>query len=177
MNDTDDDRALVAAVADGSALAFNRLVDRHQAAVRTFLRGVAKGMEDADDLAQETFLTAWRNARSYRSEGAVRAWLFSIAWRHALDSHRRISRGRKRDTAWLELESDTQSGSEVEDILALRRALDTLTPDQKAAVMLCLGCGLSHPEAAEALRLPLGTIKSHVLRGRERLQRYFGELS
>ena len=70
------DEALVAAVRDGSERAFNELVDRHQQAVRTFLRGIT-AYDDADDLAQETFLAVWTHARSYRG-GHVRAWLFSI---------------------------------------------------------------------------------------------------
>jgi RNA polymerase sigma-70 factor (ECF subfamily) len=71
------DEALVAAVRDGSERAFNELVDRHQQAVRTFLRGIT-AYDDADDMAQETFLAVWTHARSYRG-GNVRAWLFAIA--------------------------------------------------------------------------------------------------
>jgi DNA-directed RNA polymerase specialized sigma24 family protein len=61
---SDDDVALVAAVRDGSELAFNTLVDRHQQAVRMFLRRLLGNDADADDLAQETFLAAWTQARS-----------------------------------------------------------------------------------------------------------------
>jgi RNA polymerase sigma-70 factor (ECF subfamily) len=57
----------------------------------------------------------------------------------------------------------------MEDRLAVRRALQTLSLEQRAAVTLCLVCGFSHAEAAAVLGMPLGTVKSHVLRGRERL--------
>ncbi len=171
-----DDAALIAAIGQGSDLAFSRLLDRHQQAVRTFLRGVAAGgAEDADDLAQETFLSVWKHAGSFRG-GAVRSWLFSIAWRKATDSRRRWSRGRGRDEAWQDMaDASLDEPAGAEDLLALRQALATLGQDQKAAVMLCLGCGLTHEEAAEALALPLGTVKSHVLRGRERLRGFFGD--
>ena len=174
----DDDAALIAAIAQGSDLAFNRLLDRRQQAVRTFLRGVTTGgVEDADDLAQETFLSVWKHARSFRG-GSVQSWLLSIAWRKATDSRRRWSRGRGRDEAWQDMtDGEQEPPAGAEDLLALRQALATLSPDQKAAVMLCLGCGLTHDEAAEALALPLGTVKSHVLRGRERLRRFFGDES
>ena len=59
--------------------------------------------------------------------------------------------------------------------LAVHQALAQLSTEQRAAVMLCLGCGLSHTEAAEALDMPLGTVKSHVLRGRDRLRDALGE--
>jgi RNA polymerase sigma-70 factor (ECF subfamily) len=171
----EEDAALLAAVCQGSDLAFNRLIDRHQQAVRTFLRGVAAGPEDADDIAQDAFLTAWRRARSYRG-GSVRSWLYSIAWRKALDARRRWSRGLRRDTAWREADLDDRPPDpQAEDLLALEQALSTLSLDQRAAVMLCVGCGLSHGEAAQALGAPLGTVKSHVLRGQARLREFFGE--
>jgi RNA polymerase sigma-70 factor (ECF subfamily) len=59
----------------------------------------------------------------------------------------------------------------MEDRLAVRRALLALPLEQRAAVTLCLVCGFSHAEAAEIIGAPLGTVKSHVLRGRERLRR------
>ena len=170
----EEDAALVAAICQGSDPAFNRLVDRHQRAVRNFLRGVGAGPDDADDIAQETFLTAWRRARTFKG-GSVRAWLCSIAWRKALDSRRRWSRGMRRDGAYHEAGVDDRTeASSAEDLLTLNQALGVLSLDQRAAVLLCLGCGLSHGEAAEALGAPLGTIKSHVLRGRERLREVFG---
>jgi RNA polymerase sigma-70 factor (ECF subfamily) len=61
--------------------------------------------------------------------------------------------------------------------MALQAALDTLPEDQRACVTLCLGQAWSHAEAAEALNMPLGTVKSHVTRGRERLLAVLGEPS
>ncbi len=84
---TQEDAALLAAVCEGSARSFNELVDRHQQAVRQFARRVV-GAGDADDVAQETFLAAWSQARSFRGGSAVRTWLFGIAWRKAKDLER-----------------------------------------------------------------------------------------
>ena len=76
---SDDDRALIAAIRGGSEPAFNILVDRHQQAVRTFLRRLLGNDADADDMAQETFLAAWTHARSFRDgERAI------LALRHRL---------------------------------------------------------------------------------------------
>jgi RNA polymerase sigma-70 factor (ECF subfamily) len=172
MEDADD--ALVAAVRDGSERAFNLLVDRHQQAVRTFLRGITS-WDDADDIAQETFLAAWTHARSFRG-GNVRAWLFSIAWRKAKGAQRSWFRRRRRDSDYQGSAAPTRD-MDAEDRLAVRQALATLPLAQRAAVVLSLGCGLTHPETAAVLSAPLGTVKSHILRGRERLRAALGEPS
>jgi RNA polymerase sigma factor (sigma-70 family) len=166
------DEELLAAVRDGSDRAFNVLIDRHQQAVRTFLRGVT-APDDADDIAQETFLTVWTHARSFRG-GNVRAWLFSIAWRKAKGAQRSWFRRRRRDSDYHESASPTRDIG-AEDRLAVRQALTTLPLAQRAAVILSLGCGLTHAEAAETLDVPLGTVKSHIVRGRERLRAALGE--
>jgi RNA polymerase sigma-70 factor (ECF subfamily) len=166
----EDDRALIAAIRGGSEPAFNILVDRHQQAVRTFLRRLLGNDADADDLAQETFLAAWVHARSFRDEANVRSWLCGIAWRKAKGAQRSWFRRRARDTAHHDLSSRGAAGASMEDRLAVRKALLTLPLEQRAAVTLCLVCGFSHSEAAGILRAALGTVKSHVLRGRERLR-------
>jgi RNA polymerase sigma factor (sigma-70 family) len=169
------DVALLAAVRDGSERAFNMLIDRHQQAVRVFLRGLT-APDEADDIAQETFLAAWTNARFFRGEASVRSWLCAIAWRKLKTAQRKWFRGRWRDTAFHETTSaDEGHQMAAADAHALHQALALLAPEQRAAVMLCLGCGLSHSETAEALGMPLGTVKSHVLRGRARLREVLGE--
>ena len=168
----DDDVALVTAIRNGSELAFNRLVDRHQQAVRTFLRKLLGNDADADDMAQETFLTAWTHARSFRGDASVRGWLCGIAWRKAKGAQRSWAQQRSRDTKYQGGQSpDNAAAAPMEDRLAVRRALQALPLDQRAAVTLCLVCGFSHSEAAGILGAPLGTVKSHVLRGRERLRK------
>jgi RNA polymerase sigma factor (sigma-70 family) len=173
-----DDESLLAAVRDGSEHAFNTLIDRHQQGVRTFLRGLTSNHSDADDIAQETFLAAWNQAKSFRGQGSVRAWLFAIAWRQAKGSHRRWFRAARRDTAYHETFSEVEAPeTSAEDRILLRQALVSLPLDQRAAVVLVLGSGYTHAEAAEMLAIPLGTIKSYVLRGREKLRGILGDKS
>ncbi len=169
----DDDRALIAAIRGGSEPAFNILVDRHQQAVRTFLRRLLGNDADADDMAQETFLAAWTSARSFRDDGDVRSWLCGIAWRKAKGAQRSWFRRSARDTAHHEQSSGVARGAgsaSIEDRLAVKAALQALPLEQRAAVTLCLVCGFSHSEAAKILGAALGTVKSHVLRGRDRLR-------
>ncbi len=165
-----DDAALLAQIREGSDRAFNLLIDRHQQAVRGFLRRLLANAADADDIAQETFLAAWEGVGRYQGGSSVRSWLCAIAWRKAKTAQRSWFRQRARDTDW-RTETADGGGHEVsaEDRLAVKAALMALPIEQRAAVALCLAEGFSHGEAAEALSAPLGTIKSHVARGRARL--------
>jgi len=168
-DDHDDDRALIAAIRGGSEPAVNILIDRHQQAIRTFLRRLLGNDADADDMAQETFLAAWTHAQSFR-DGDVRSWLYGIAWRKAKGAQRSWFRRSARDTAHQELSPGVGGRALIEDCLAVKTALLALPLEQRAAVTLCLVCGFSHAEAAKILGTALGTVKSHVLRGRERLR-------
>ncbi len=162
------DAALVAAARAGSDAAFARLIAAYQAPLRAFLRRTLGGFDLADDVAQETFVTAWASLGRLKDPAGFRPWLFAIAWNKAQDALRSGLRGRTRDRAWLEA-SEPSSGVSAEDRMALESAMTALPPDQRACVALCLADGFSHGEAAEILRLPLGTVKSHVTRGRARL--------
>jgi len=163
------DASLVTAARAGSNAAFSRLVARHQAPVRAFLRRALGGSFDlADDLAQDVFVAAWGSLGRLKDPSGFRSWLYGIAWRRAQDAMRAGLRGQARDRAWLEA---AERAAEVspEDRMSLEAAMATLSEDQRACVALCLADGWSHAEAAEALRIPLGTVKSHVARGRARL--------
>jgi len=164
----DDDNALIDEIRDGSERAFNVLIDRHQQAVRGFLRRLMADASEADDLAQETFMAVWARPESYRGEASVRSWLCAIAWRKARNAQRAWFRRRAREAKW---------AGDVEQIAAapspesavVTRALATLPLEQRAALVLCLIHEFSHAEAAGILGAPLGTVKSHVTRGKARL--------
>jgi len=167
---------LVRAARGGSQAAFARLVALHEKPLRGFLR--KSGWTDADDIAQEAFVAAWTSLGRLRADEGFRAWLYGIAWRKALDQRRAARRSSQRDEAWRELEAQEAAGSVgAEDRMALEAALLTLPEDQRACVTLCLGQGWSHAEVSQVLDLPLGTVKSHVTRGRERLLSVLGEAS
>jgi DNA-directed RNA polymerase specialized sigma24 family protein len=103
-----------------------------------------------------------------------RPWLFGIAWR----KHREAKRGwirrltrQGRAAADAEILSQPDPGLKLD----LAKAMTGLAPEQKAALLLCLACEFTHAEAADALALPLGTVKSHVARGREKLVAALGD--
>jgi RNA polymerase sigma factor (sigma-70 family) len=168
------DEALVARAKGGSTAAFDQLVRRHEAALRGFLRRVASEPSFADDLAQETFLKAWQSLGQWRGQGgsggSFKGWLFSIGWNKANDARRSQARTTKRDTQWsMEREAAPDPQGSAGARLDLDRTLRALTPDQRNVIALCFGAGLSHSEAAQALNMPLGTVKSHASRGREKM--------
>jgi RNA polymerase sigma factor (sigma-70 family) len=166
---TDPDAALLAAIREGSEHAFTQLVDRHQQGVRRFLRNLTSPT-DADDVAQETFLAAWTQSHTFRGGASVRSWLFAIAWRKAKDGHRRRFRQRQREEQYHHSSSSEANEIAADERLAIQQALEALPLEQRAAVVLCLADGFTHAEAADALGMPLGTVKSYVLRGRERIR-------
>ena len=163
------DEALVAQARAGSDAAFMRLVQRHEGALRGFLRRSLGGSAaEADDLAQEVFIIAWSNLGRLKDPGRVRSWLCGMGWRKARDRVRSQRRDAARDGAWAEI-AEATPGLSAEDRLAVAQAMGELSEGQRACVTLCMIEGWSHGEAAEALDLPLGTVKSYVDRGRARL--------
>ncbi|MBX7247501.1 MAG: RNA polymerase sigma factor [Caulobacteraceae bacterium] len=167
---------LVAKARAGSDEAFGRLVDLNQQAVRAFLRRLCGDPAEADDLAQETFLTAWSTLGRLRDQVKVRTWLCGIAFRKAQTAMRSRSRAARRDRQWLDTR-DTVFAPGGDDRALVERAMAELAIDQRAAVALCLAGDWSHSEAAEALGVPVGTVKSHVARGRAKLLELLGARS
>jgi RNA polymerase sigma factor (sigma-70 family) len=164
------DGPLVRAARAGSKAAFARLVDRHQQALRGFLRRAHGSWAEADDIAQEAFVAAWTGLDRLKDDDAFRPWLFGIAYRKAQTAARSARRGAARDGEWSKEEASSATpGLAPDERMALEAALGELPADQRAAVILCLGEGWTHADAAQALGLPLGTLKSHVARGRDKL--------
>jgi RNA polymerase sigma factor (sigma-70 family) len=167
------DEALVAAAQGGSTEAFARLVDRHQQPLRAFLRRTCGNWAQADDLAQETFLAAWSRIDRLKAGASVRAWLCGIGYNKHLTAQRSVARSHSREALY-EAERPPLGASDAVDKLALEDAMADLPGGQRACVALCLAADFSHAEAAAALGLPLGTVKSHVTRGRAWLLQALG---
>ncbi|HCY54503.1 MAG TPA: RNA polymerase subunit sigma-70, partial [Oceanicaulis sp.] len=115
-----------------------------------------------------------RRIETYRGQGSFRPWLCQIAYsRFLMGLRREKSRQRLLDAAAREpaelASSPGQPGSRVD----LDRALAMLGDDERHCVVLCYAAGLSHSDAASITGLPLGTVKSHVTRGRARLKDWF----
>jgi len=169
------DRALVARVllADDRR-AFEQLMRRHHGMVRAQLRRLLHGDQGkADDLAQEAFLLAWRKLHQFRGDARFSTWLYRIAYTCFLQAHRKKSW----PSGVTSGEGTSGGGGErppVPDTMNLRldveRAMQRLSPAEQTVLLHCVQLGLSHSDAAYVLSMPLGTVKSHAARGKEKLR-------
>ena len=161
------DVELAARSARGERAAFGELVRRHSSAVRGLLRRLGADPALADDLAQDAFLAAFEQIAEFRGEGTFQAWVKRIAARLYV---RRWRRDKRTDLMAETPEPDPAPLTDAAGRIDLDAALNTLSSAERLCVALCYGGGLSHAEAADALNAPLGTVKSHVRRGLDKLR-------
>jgi RNA polymerase sigma-70 factor (ECF subfamily) len=168
---SDPDETLAKEAKRGSTQAFESLVRRNQSLVRGFLRRLAAGDAAlADDLAQDTFVMAWRRIGSFEAKGSFKGWLCRIAYTQFLQNRRSAKASHRREDAVMAMADTVQDERDAAEArMDLDKVMGVLSPEQRAAMALCYGEGMSHAEAAEALGLPLGTVKSHVVRGRAKV--------
>ena len=166
-----DSELIVRAATRQDHAAFGELVRRHQSAVRNFLRHLTRGdTATADDLAQETFVRAWQNLEKFQARSSFSTWLLGIAHNHWRNAHRR-RRTLPVESHHLDQLEPTPSSMPLSDLKEdLSRALSLLAPEEQTALHLCYQMGLSHSEIAEILDWPLGTVKTHINRGKEKLR-------
>ena len=162
--------ALIQAARAGDESAFGRLVEVYQSPLRAFLRNLSNQEVDlADDLSQDTFMLAFRQIHQFRGEGSFLSWLMGIGYRRFLQ-HARKNRRRKdllEGTAELRGGWVSPPGTLTIDI---ERALARLGLEEKTALLLKGREGFTQSEIAEVMSLPLGTVKSHLARGRDKLK-------
>jgi RNA polymerase sigma factor (sigma-70 family) len=168
------DRDLVEqALRDGDARVFGILVRRHQGMVRAQLRRLlGDDPALADDLAQETFVLAWRKLEQYRGESRFSTWLYRIA--HSCFQQHWRSKGwraqQESDLEGSENESPDTDRAAADLALDFDAALRCLSNNQRVALMYCVQLELTHEEAAVVLDMPLGSVKTHVARGKAKLR-------
>ena len=143
--------------------------------LRAFAISLAGSPDRADDLVQETLVKAWTNLASYRPGTNLRAWLFTILRNEFYSQYRKKKREVEdvddRIAGRLATAPDQFSHLEFEDF---RLALQQLRPDQREALILIGGTGLSYEETADVCGCAVGTIKSRVNRARARLAQILG---
>ena len=151
--------------------AFSELVRRHQSQLRASLRKMTSGNSElADDIAQETFILAWKNIKSFRFEAKFSTWLYRIAF-NAWQSEIR----KKHEYA---MDEDSMPEPEVSppesDHTGMKRdlahAMTGLSDGERNAILQCYYNDLSHEEAAFVLGIPLGTVKTNILKAKEKMR-------
>ena len=168
---TDADLARRAATGDPDA--FGTLVERWAPAVRRVTRAALGDPDEADDAAQDAFLSAWTNIRSYDPERPFGPWILRIATNRAFDRGRRM-KIRKSDPLPEDRASPTAGPDRETERTLLRERLDValtgLPPRQRVAVTMFDAEGYSHGEIAEVLGVPEGTVRSDVFHARRALR-------
>jgi RNA polymerase sigma factor (sigma-70 family) len=168
---TGHDVELAALAAAGDRRAYGELVRRHGSAVRGLLRRLGAESATADDLAQDAFMAGFEQVAEYRGEGTFGAWIKKIAARLYLKRVKRDARLIFSDN--VEPVEDVMvrdASGDVASRIDLDEALKALSRGERLCVSLCYGADWSHAEASEALNIPIGTVKSHVKRGLEKLR-------
>ncbi|MFN8123600.1 MAG: sigma-70 family RNA polymerase sigma factor [Thermoleophilia bacterium] len=177
------DEDLVARVATGDAGAFEVVYDRHARVAFSLAFRLLGDRAAAEDLVQDAFLSVWRGADRFSPAlGSVRTWVLSIVHHRGIDRLRSSAAAARRELA-LQQEAHVGGGQQertedraIDGALApsLHRGLDDLPDDQGRVVRLAYFGGFTHHEIAEMLGLPLGTVKSRLRLGLERLRMSMG---
>ena len=176
-HDRVDDRSLVDAVLGGDRDAFRALVEREQVTVFRVCLRILGRRQDAEDVAQESFVMAYRALGSYRGDGPLGGWLMRIATRHA---YRRLHQRRDASQLPEEMPLRSPSGDPLQVALAeerksaVRAAVAGLSEPYREVVALRFFGELSLEEIAGATGRPLNTVKTHLRRGVERLRPVLG---
>ena len=160
------DEELVANVATTrDSASFELLVNRHHSRVRNWLRQLSNNSALADDLAQDVFLIAWQRISSFKGTGTFSGWLMKIAYNAYLQSKRKQRREREVNEQ-LVREHDPVSSEDAVRMAEVAGLLSMLSQQERVVMVLCYAHGYSHAEISEIVDLPLGTVKSHIRRGR-----------
>lgn len=155
--------------ATGDRDAYGELIRRHQASLRAFLWRLSGQPALADDLAQEAAIRGYDSIGGFRNQTPFRGWLFAIAYRQFLQGKRKVSVYARLIAKAAEGEEAARAG-DPDSSIDLQRALAALEVKERAVLLLCDACGMSHSEAAAALELPLGSVKTYVQRAREKMR-------
>ena len=172
---------LIQKVADQDRDAFSQLYDRFSSLVFTLAMRMLRARSDAEDLLQEVFVQVWRQAQSYSVQrGSPEAWIVNIARSRAIDKIRSIRRMEKSfvltdDPARAESSDNVESSAaESEARIAMNSALANLPETQRRVLELAYFDGLTQTEIANRLAEPLGTIKTRMRSGIQRLRDMLG---
>ncbi len=181
-----DDRELIQRIASGEETAFRQLVELHSPSVLNVCYRVLRNREDAEEVAQEVFLQAFRRAGSFRGESKLSTWLYRVAVNLSLNLRRRrkwdryfnlltpSERGVEEAASQIEASTDARPDFEFETrerSRLLQEALDRLPEKQRLAIILHKSEGLSHKEISEILEVSVSSVESLIHRAKNNLQK------
>lgn len=179
------DETLLQKIAEQDTAALELLYDRHAQTVFNLIGRIVRDSAIADELLQETFWQVWKQAERYRGEGSAAAWVYRIARNKSLDQLRRkkvrpqpVETGSETDeqAMWATLSAENAEVEPVveqrRDSLAVRRALLRIPDEQRQCLEMAYFEGMSQRQIAEHTATPLGTVKTRIRIGMEKLERF-----
>jgi RNA polymerase sigma-70 factor, ECF subfamily len=195
MNEPDIDAALVARVKAGDVGAFEMLVVKYQRRIERLIGRMVRDVDLVPDIAQETFIRAYRAIPQFRGESAFYTWLYRIA----VNTAKKMLMTLKRDPLVTEaalassrddeeeglsrIENELTNGETPEALLASKQiaaavnfAIEALSDDLKQAISLREIEGLSYEEIADVMNCPIGTVRSRIFRAREAISSHLRPL-
>jgi len=180
VNQIADSLLIEVALGNNDQRAFAELVQRYQPAVRYSLRQLCSWDDAlADDLAQETFINAFKNLHSFNGKSKFSSWLYRIAYNQFLQ-HCRTGQAQKNKVEFANFEDaeletitsgsaeDSEAGDQLHQQLAI--VLAEFKPERRSVLHLLLHRQCTQQEIADIMAIPLGTVKTHITRGRKILQ-------
>jgi len=182
---SEQDRLLVERALNGKEAAFQELVEKYRKALHHHISRMVRDKQEVEDLVQETFIKAFSALDSYASQYAFSTWLYKIATNHAID----FMRKKKLQTFSIDKPVRTKEGEleyEVPDTTyrpdrhivedqrrqLIQEAIDSLPSKYHRVIVMRHQQEKSYEEIAQELDLPLGTVKAHIFRARELLNKY-----
>ncbi len=177
--------SIVARMAKGESEALADLYDRSSSVLFSLALRMVRSREDAEEVLHDVYARAWRTAGNYcESRGSVISWLILMTRSIAIDRLRSLRRHSKESTS-LEPGFDAPGGAptpeaavwDVERQIRLRSAMDGLVPEQRQLIELAFFGGLTHLEVAETTGLPVGTVKTRIRTGLQRMRTALEDLA
>ena len=175
MTRVEDHELVARVVSKQDTVAFGELVRRHQSQVRNFLRKLTADIATADDLSQDCFMHAWDKIHTFSGRGSFIGWLLKVAYTTFLQSRRKS----KRYSEILEqmghaMETDARHYSvQSDEVTDLDKLLAVLDEEERAIMIMSYACGLSHREISDATSMPVGSVKSVIFRGKQKIRTSF----
>jgi len=156
-------------------LAFKELIGRHQSDIRNLLLKLINFNEsELDDLTQETIIRIYKYIKTFKGASSFKTWIYKITYRVFIDAqkkrkkyHELKSKKEQVDGKYTNAHPKMDSKMDAEIIIACLR------PEEKVAIQLSYLKGFSHKDIAKILDCPIGTVKSHISRGKERIRRVY----
>ncbi len=175
------DESLLALIEEQDVAAYEQLYDRHAQTIYGLILRIVRSQTIAEEVLQEVFWQIWKNAGKFKNRGAAKAWIFRIARNRSLDELRR-QKVRPQTAEKIEVEtvihnagshhqSAAQEAERQHNAERIQHALRNIPEEQRTCFELAYFEGLSQREIAKEINIPVGTVKSRMRIGLEKLER------